>query len=184
MGQILKRKMDFFGHRFPAWLLVVALAMAGAGAATGIVLADSITGRTTVAVSQAVLVAAPPIVGGDADEGLGTVEDDGTAFAVHFEANNGDIVYVFIPLKNEAGPEQNVVVELHMAVPDGMSMSIAADGVGVHDDVVRTGPAAWVFTLDGAAAGGSHGLTLTVAIEDAQSTGFYETQGTLIPVNV
>jgi len=94
MGQILKRKMDFFGHRFPAWLLVVALAMAGAGAATGIVLADSITGRTTVAVSQAVLVAAPPIVGG------------------------------------------------------------------------------------------SHGLTLTVAIEDAQSTGFYETQGTLIPVNV
>lgn len=184
MGQFLKRKMDIFGRRFPAWLMVVALAMAGAGAATGIVLADSINGRTTVAVSQAVLVAAPPLVGGDADEGLGTVKDDGAAFAVHFEANNGDNVLVFIPLKNEAGPEQNIVVELRMVVPEGLSISIDADGVGVHDDVVRTGPAAWVFTLDGAAAGGTHGITLCVAIEDAQATGFYETQGTFIPQNV
>ena len=184
MGQFLKRKMDIFGRRFPAWLLVVALAMAGAGAATGIVLADSISGRTTVAVSQAVLVAAPPLIGGDADEGLGTVEDDGAAFAAHFEANNGDIVLVFIPLKNEAGPDQNIVVEFRMAIPEGLTVSIDADGVGVHNDVVRIGPSAWVFTLDGAAAGGSHGITMTVAIEDAQSTGFYETQGTFIPQNV
>ncbi len=184
MGQFFERKMEIFGRRFPAWLMVAALAVVGAGAATGIVLADSITGTTTVAVSQAVLVSEPPIIGGDADEGLGTVRDDGASFAAHFEANNGDIVTIFIPLKNEAGPTQNIVVEYTMMIPTGLTVSIAADGVGVHDDVVRTGPSTWIFTLDGIAAGGTHGITMTVAIEDAQKAGFYETLGTLVPRNV
>ena len=181
MGQFLERKLEFFGRRCPAWALVAVIAVAGAGAATGIVLADSIIGTSSVTVSQAVLVAAPPILSGDADESLGTVEDNGARFGAHFEANNGDQVNIFIPLKNEAGPDQDIVVLFTLGQAPGLTVSLVADGVGVHDDVVRTGPTTWVFTVDGEAAGTPNGITLTVAIEDAQSTGFYELNGVLRP---
>lgn len=184
MGQLFEHKLEFFGRRYPAWVLVAVILVAGAGAATGIVLADSIIGTSTVTVSQAVLVAAPPIIGGDADESLGTVEDNGARFGAHFEANNGDLVTIYIPLKNEAGPEQDIVVLFTLGQAPGLTISIVADGVGVHEDVVRTGPTTWVFTLDGIANGDPHGITLTVALEDSQTPGFYELNGAFKPMVV
>ena len=181
MGHIFERNLEFFGRKCPAWVMVAVIAVAGAGAATGIVLADSIIGSSSLTVSQAVLVASPPLIGGDADESLGTVEDNGASFAIHFEANNGDIVTVFIPLKNEAASAQDIVVQFTMGQAPGLTMSIVSDGMGVHDDVVNIGPGTWVFTLDGDANGTPHGILLTVAIEDSQTPGFYELAGVFTP---
>jgi len=74
----------------------------GAGAATGLVLKDQIDGTTTIAVSQAILIdsapEAPSSTYSDHDEFLGTANDDGTQWAAHFEANNGDELSCSCPL--------------------------------------------------------------------------------------
>ncbi len=92
------------------------LVLSGAGAVTGLVLRDSVGGTTSVAVSQAILIDYTTFsvsdITGDADEALVSVSDDGTQWSVHIEANNGDLITIYLPVANEAG--QNVVAELHL----------------------------------------------------------------------
>ena len=105
--------MNFFGKKFPAWLLTVALVVVAAGAATGLVLKDQIDGTTTIAVSQSILVVgATACPGSDHDEFLVTINDDHTEWAIHFEANNGDLLCYDLQLANEA--DQIIAVELHL----------------------------------------------------------------------
>ena len=180
--------MKMFGKKLPAWLLLAALVVVGAGAATGLVLKDQVNGTTTIAVSQAIRVTAPYTLGeGDQDECLGTADDDGMAFAAHFEANNGDIVQMYLDVWNHGGNADETVVLLTLDIPDGLTVNIE-DIIG--DDshnIVRINDSQWKFAVDagtGADAMDSNTLCFEIAIEDAQPTGFYVLEGTLVPLNV
>ena len=180
--------MKFLGKKMPAWLLLAALVVVGAGAATGLVLKDQVNGTTTIAVSQAIRVTAPYTAGeGDQDEFLGTADDDGMAFAAHFEANNGDIVQMYLDVYNYGGNDDETVVLLTLDIPAGLTVNIE-DFVG--DDshnIVRISENQWKFAVTaGSGADDSfwNALCFEIAIEDAQATGFYVLEGTLQPLNV
>jgi len=88
---------------------------------TGLILKDSIEGETTIAVSQAIRIDhtmfGPEDISGDADEALATVSDDGMEWAVHVEANNGDIIYIDLPIVNEAEKRMFVEMQLTTTTP-------------------------------------------------------------------
>jgi len=113
--------------------------IAGAGAVTGLVLKDQIEGRTTIAVSQAIRVDPTQFssgdVSGDADEALVTVSDDGMEWAVHVEANNGDLITIELPIANEAN--QNIIAELHLS--GGSPYTIGADPIYYWSDTNHDG---------------------------------------------
>ena len=193
MGQTSKT-ISIFGKRLPAWLLLAALVVVGAGAATGLVLKDQVNGTTTIAVSQAIRVTAPysdwdgdGFMDGDQDEFLGTADDDGMAFAAHFEANNGDIVIMYLDVYNHGGNADETVVLLTLSIPDGMTVNIE-DVIG--DDshnIVRIAYNQWKFAVDagtGADDSDFNTLCFEIALEDAEPTGFYSLEGTLVPLNV
>ena len=180
--------LNIFGKKLPAWLLLAALVVVGAGAATGLVLKDQVNGTTTIAVSQAIRVTAPYTLGsGDQDEFLGTADDDGMAFAAHFEANNGDVVQMYLDVYNHGGNTDETVVLLTLSIPEGLTVNIE-DLVG--DDshnIVRISDSEWKFAVDagtGADDSDYNTLCFMIAIEDAQPTGFYVLEATLQPLNV
>ncbi len=174
MSQI---KANFFGKKLPAWLLLAALVVVGAGAATGLVLKDQINGTTTIAVSQAIRVT-DVTGGGDADEFLGTVDDDGMAWAAHFEANNGDVLELSVWITNFGG--QDIATLTTCSVPDGITVSNVDDY-----DIVEIAPHTWKGQLMPGTDGGVDFETeWLIALEDAQPTGFYEISCTTVPVNV
>jgi len=120
------------------------LIISGAGAVTGLLLQDSINGYTTIGVSQAILVDYTQFdetdVVGDADEVLVSVSDDGSQWRVHLEANNGDLITIYLPIANEA--TQNIVAELHLAgsIPaDSGSYSIGASPIYYWSDKTHDG---------------------------------------------
>lgn len=232
--------MQLFSKKLPAWTLLAALVIVGAGAATGLVLKDQIDGTTTIAVSQALLIDGAPVVptaGSDHDEFLGTADDDGSAWAAHFEANNGDTLVFLIPIVNEG--EQDMAAILTLDIPEGITVNIEEDpsasdtthpfydtpgtdadagGSGFTDtqrndntkdisNVVRISQNSWKFFVDDDTDDSTtevtcvsddddvadsdcgdtqdrDGLTIYLAIEDAQPTGFYSITGTIVPVNV
>lgn len=168
--------MDFFGKKLPAWLLLGALVIVGAGAATGLVLKDQLTGTTTIAVSQALEITS--VTGSGGDEFLGTINDNGVEWAAHFEANNGDQLELELTVYNNAG--QDMWAELTMDVPDGITVNIEGDD-DADENVVQIALYKWKFL---ATAGDSNTLDISFALEDAQPTGFYDIPGVIIPVNV
>lgn len=181
------RHISIFGKKLPAWLLLAALVVVGAGAATGLVLKDQVNGTTTIAVSQAIRVAAPISNGGDEDEFLGTADDDGMAFAAHFEANNGDIVKMYLEVQNHGANSDETVVLLTLSIPEGLTVNIETDDGDDSHNAVRISDSEWKFGVDAASSADAYatnGLCIDIAIEDAQSTGFYVLEGTLQPQNV
>ena len=99
--------------RLPALAVLAILIISGAGAATGLLMKDRIDGDNSIGVSQAILiVGVDECADSDADEFLATVNDEGTAFNVYFEANNGDIVCYNLKVANEA--DQIVVAKMHI----------------------------------------------------------------------
>ncbi len=177
----MKTNTKFFGKKIPAWMLLAALVVMGAGAATGLVLKDQIDGTTTIAVSQAIRVGAPVSgVGDDSDEFLGTVDDDGMSWMVHFEANNGDTVVFNLPVINEgANP---IVCGMTMTIPEGLTVSMTEDGAGEVDDVTQVGPNYWKFTVTGTAAGAADDIVIvTIAIEDAVEWQIEQRRERLLP---
>lgn len=178
MGLAQNNKYNFFGKKLPAWMLLAALVIMGAGAATGLVLKDQITGTTTIAVGQALHIDSVTGSGGDAF--LGTVEDDGSAWAAHFEANNGDSLTMVLTVGNDGGSD-DIVAQLTLDIPSGISVSIASSDTDADDNIVQTGPNTWKFGVDSAS---TNVLTFTIAIEDTAATGFYEMDGTIDPLNL
>ena len=176
MSQI---KANIFGKKLPAWLLLAALVVVGAGAATGLVLKDQINGTTTIAVSQALAVTAVTSGGGDEDEFLATIDDDGMAWAAHFEANNGDTLELEVTVYNYGGSD-DIVALLTMDVPDGITVNIEGDD-DAGDNVVQVAHHQWKFVVDNT---DDNTLDITLAIEEAQATGFYEISSTIVPLNV
>ena len=188
------KKYNVFGKKLPAWIFLAALVVVGAGAATGLVLKDQVNGTTTVAVSQAIRVTAPyedfngdGISDGDQDEFLGTADDDGMAFGAHFEANNGDTVVMYLDVYNHGGNSDESVVLLTLSIPEGMTVNME-DIVG--DDshnIVRISENQWKFAVDAGNGADDYlwnTLCISIALEDAEPTGFYVLEGTLQPLNV
>ncbi len=169
----MKSQYTFFGKKLPAWMLLAALVVVGAGAATGLVLKDQIDGTTTIAVSQALYISDLD-GGGDADEFLGTINDNRVEWAAHFEANNGDELDLDIDISNDGGSD-TIVALLTMDIPEGITVSED------NDEAVQTAANQWKFEVS---AAGTAELEFTIAIEDAAATGFYELTGVIIPVNV
>ena len=101
--------------RLPAMAVLALLILSGAGAVTGLLIQDTMENESSVAVGQAILVVGVEecAVGSDADEFLASVSDDGTAFNVYFEANNGDYVCYNLKVANEA--DQIVVAKMHIS---------------------------------------------------------------------
>ena len=136
----------------PAWVFVALLIITGAGAATGLILKDSLQGTTTVAVSQAILIDYSSFsysdVHGDFDEAFVSVNDDGSEWAVHIENNNGDVVWYDLPVVNTG--DENIVVQLDMWADTHVTYDVTplfywsdAD----HDEMVGTGESL-VYTTD------------------------------------
>ena len=173
---MISKNVNLFGKRLPAWMLLAALIVVGAGATTGLVLKDSISGYTTIAVSQAILIEDVSSSGTE-DEFLATIDDDGSAFAAHFEANNGDTLQLNIDVMNVGGSD-DIVAIITWEIPDSISME------EVNDVAVPTGPGSWRFAVPSGGAAFSVQLQFEIAIEDAAPTGFYELTASITPVNV
>lgn len=171
---MISKKVNIFGKKLPAWIMLAALVIVGAGATTGLVLKDSLSGYTTIAVSQAILIVDVQ-ESGVADEFLSTIDDDGSAFAAHFEANNGDTLEIQIEIENVGDVNDDIVSIITWDIPAGISLE------EVNDVAVPTGPGSWRFAVTG---GTSETLEFEIAIEDAAPTGFYELTATITPVNV
>ena len=153
----------------------------GAGAATGLVLKDQIDGTTTIAVSQALAVSAV-VGGGDADEFLGTIDDDGMTWMAHFEANNGDTLTLSVTVENYGGgvDADEIVALLVLDVPEGITVNLEGDNDAA-ENVVQVCPVNWKFAIPD---GSDNTLDFTIALEDALPTGFYTITGTITPQNV
>jgi len=171
----MKKVIRIGKKNIPVWLLVTALAVAGAGAAVGTVLAGQVTGEIPVTVSQALLVGDPVFPDSDADwtsggtvsgvdrqtlsghhdlpdRSLGNASDDHTAFIAAAEVDTGDKYLIQVPLKNASGQDMKVLMTLDY--PDGMTVECFAsdeeDSSGTDNtrNIVRTGLYTWVFELD------------------------------------
>jgi len=168
-----KKAVQIGKKTIPAWLLVMALTLAGAGAAVGTVLAPKITGEIPVTVSQALLVENVAIKSSTpVDESITTVSDDKTAFTVGVELNNGDYFKFNIPIINESS--QDIVGKLTFwNVPKGITLDVSAkeafavlkdsDTDGTYEEtrtveqlvtnVTRVGKYTWLFKVDKDAEG-------------------------------
>jgi len=103
---------------------------------------------------------------------------------------------MFLPLINEAGSSRDIACLLTMDIPEGLSVNIEEDGTAnvapyassTSDisNVVQVGLNVWKFMVDGATDDDTDrdGLRISIAIEDAAATGFYELSGIITPVNV
>ena len=98
------------------WLMVLLLILGGAGAATGPVLVDLITGQMTGAVDQALIIDGDEFttddVTGGYDARFVSTSDDGTEFQVAVEANNGDLFKIRLPIENRGN--QDIVAQLEL----------------------------------------------------------------------
>lgn len=164
------------------------------------VLKDSIWGTTTIAVSQAILIDGTPVPSStvsDHDQFLATVDDNGAAWAVHFEANNGDLLVFLLPLINEAGPNEDILAEITLDIPACITVDIREDQNGEGGftsttldipDVVSLNHYTWRFEVDGdtddAPGGDRDGLIFYIALEDDCPAGFYTLGGVIMPVPV
>ena len=173
-------KVKIFGKRLPIWLLVLALIGAGAGAATGTVLAGKVSGKMPVTASQAVLVSGvdfSSLPGGTPH--IATVADDGTGFTAGVELHNGDEYKVEIALKNLS--ESALYVKLTLwGVPCGITVS--ADDTDDASSICRVGRYTWMFKLN-PTTDSSKDVVLTIALADNMKPGFYEIKGKIEPVN-
>ncbi len=102
--------------RNKTWLMVLLLILGGAGAATGPVLVDLITGQMTGAVDQALIIDGDEFtvddVTGGYDARFVSTSDDGTQFQVAVEANNGDLFKIQLPIQNRG--EQDMVAQIEL----------------------------------------------------------------------
>jgi len=174
----MRSGIKVWGRRIPAWLLILALIAAGAGAATGTVLATKITAKIPVTVDQAIVLGAAPTVSG-ADNSIATKSDDNTAFTAGMELNNGDSATVALAIQNKSSA--SMVVKLTLwGVPSGATLSVSSSDDA--SNVTRVGKYTWLFNL-AANSDNTADITITVALADDMKPGFYEINGKIEPVN-
>ncbi len=115
------------------WLMVLLLIIGGAGAATGPVLVDLISGRMTGAVDQALIIDDDEFtvddVSGGYDARFVATSDDGTQFQVAVEANNGDLFKIRLPITNRGNQDMVAQIELPWNLqgqPTGIQVDLEA----------------------------------------------------------
>jgi len=188
----MKKAVRIGKKTLPAWLLVMALTMAGAGAAVGTVLAPKITGEIPVTVSQALLINSGQSISflstwdsvsySTPDASIATVKDDETAFTVGMELNNGDQVAIKLHLKNES--DQDIIGKLTLSgIPKGITVDVDS-GTDDITNVTRVGKYTWLFKATKDAGDDSNDfLVIKIALADNMKPGFYQIHGKIEPVN-
>lgn len=175
------------------WLLgaVVTLLLAvGAGAATGLILEDSvegISGNSSFGISQSLAVTNVTAMG-DSDGFIATIDDDQVSFAAHMQVNNGDRSGMSVEITN-LGNIDDITFRFvihYNAAPFSFSIltddidGVDTDGDGTVESVVRISTDTWVSVVG---AGDTNTLDVTIAVEDAAAPGFYEISYEILPVN-
>ncbi len=173
IGKATRRKVKILGKKaVPLWLLMLALIVAGAGAAVGTILVSRGTGEVPVTVSQALLVGQPVAAGSTTGENLtddvdnepqatevelgamflpdrsiGVHNDDQTGFQFAAEIDTGDIFAFWLPLKNASN--QDMIVELTLNFPDCIEVEVVDNDTGSDniENVTRTGYNTWKFEV-------------------------------------
>ncbi len=168
----------------PTWLLVLAIAAMGAGAATGTVLSSEVQGEISISVSQALIVGKPQISLLPASQAtFVSVSDDGTQFSSAAEVFAGNTYKITLPITNNSN--NDIVAELILVAPItgvGASESITFDtnGLGVITDAVQIAPTVWKFTVKSSANGATgDGVLLDVSVGNLVEPGFYTFTGTI-----
>ncbi len=126
------------------------------------------------------------------DRSIGAVNDQQTAFQFAAEIDQHDWYAFALPLKNASN--QDMVVELTMVFPDGITVEVM-DGKGtIVDNVTRTGLNTWKFDLDSTADKSApdmvhdgeqaeDSLVIVVAASDTIAPGFYTVRGQLLQIS-
>jgi len=176
------------------WLLyaIVTLFLAvGAGAATGLILEDSvsgISGSSSMTVGQTLAVTNVTAVG-NSDAFFATIDDNQVAFSAHIEANNGDHTGLAVEITNLGGLDD---VAFHFIInsqdaPCTFSISsddangVDSDGDGTVEPVVRIAPNTWVSVVG---AGSTNTLYVSIDLSDTAPSGFYDISYEILPVNL
>ena len=172
------RTFSLIGRRTPAWLIVAVVAILGAGAATGLVLKDEITGQITVGVIQpALIVTDVTCTGGSLS--FCNAADDGMSWSAYVEAFNGDTVVVEVEVTNQGGGYIMALLTFD-EIPDGLTISIEGDDDDT-ENVIRRSETQFQF---GVPANSDNTLDISIAIADDASTGYYVLYSTIVPTNV
>ena len=156
---------------------IAMLLAGGAGAASGLILEDSITGTTgnnTIAVSQALAITAIETSGGDSS--FGVIDDNGLNFAAHYQANNGDKLTLAVNLTNQANTPIYYLLTITNPNPE---LTLAVEGSG--NPVVMAGENTWASVQ---AANETSTLTITIIIANSAASGLYELAYEIEPVEV
>ena len=163
------------------WILIAALLASAAGAAVGTVLNGRIDSIMGITVGQAIVVEQPAVTNLPSTHRTFTsVSDNRTKFSGVAEVYQKESFILEVPIRNNGN--QNIVAEMTLTIPSGVGITADAYKMGVIDDVVRTGPNTWKFTVGSNANGRDDfptvdGVKIEVATSATTPPGFYEITG-------
>lgn len=205
----MTKTVRLLGKKLPVWLIAMLCIAASAGAAVGTVLQGNVVGHVPVAVSQALEVGTPTSFTIDwsceidmpanfsvpqsvycrklwttPDRFVGAHSDDQTAFQFAAEVATGDQFPIYVPLKNSS--HQELVGELTLAVPEGITVEVGRAEPANVIQLARTGLCSWKFKLGPDAiktppldydVENQDCLIIFVAVSDVIVPGFYTIAG-------
>lgn len=172
------------------WAIITLFLAVGAGAATGLILEDSVegvSGNSSVGVSQTLAVTNVTALG-RSDGFIASISDDQVSFAAHIQVNNGDRTGLSVEISN-LGAFDDITFQFvihYDSAPFSFSIAsddsdgIDTDGDGSVEPVVQISPDTWVSKVG---AGSTNTLDVTIAVEDAAAPGYYELSYEILPVN-
>ena len=194
-GRSLRNKVRLGRIRVPVWTLAltVVLVLAAAGQAVGPVLAGSVTGKAGVVVSQTVVLAGAPADAGagvsidgygngsidavDADDSVGTVNDEGTEFAYALETQVGQTSIINLDLDNQSGVSANFILEIH--APAGLDIDANEGNADV--EMAQLNKNTWLGTVAHDPSG-TDDILIAVEPKDDAAPGFYTITGRIVQV--
>lgn len=160
--------ISIFGKEFPLSVFAMILIVSGAGAAVGLTTAGTITGESTTAVDQTIIMNTTDP--GEVIHKPGTVQTngDGTQFRTAAEVHQGDTYDVRFRLDHRGQTNNNG--ELILKVPEPLNVGLdGSSGLEIH----RVSPEEWMFNMDP----GTSNLTMTIQLPNDAQPGYYTIEG-------
>ncbi len=168
------------GKQVPVALIALLLVVAGAGAAAGVTMQGDVQGDATTKVDQAITAEGIAENGTNANNALGTVNDDGTEFKFSANVNQGDEHTVYLNLTNNGN--QAVNGRLVLDVPEPLEVEVQGND---NTSLARTSMYRWQLQIDDTSPINDGGdITLTIATPDDVEPGFYTIEGEIRPEEV
>jgi len=163
----------------PKALLALVLVLAAVGAATGIVLAGSVSGTAATEVDQSIVIGSQDnvTVVDSTGDSLTTVSADGTEFRTATNVFQGEDYEIELNLTNNADVDLNG--ELILSADEPLQISVDDPGTGI--DVQRLDMDTFLFTINGDTDPDEGTVTVTVAAPNDIEPGFYEIEGQIVP---